>query len=413
MIGVAVGFAAAGVRAGRFMVGVSLLPARTAWDAAWPRLQARGEAAFERFDDALAGPLTEHVARSLGEHRVIERIADELIANGTVTALFDQALQAGLAEQIADRLLAPDVLDSPVLLRDHRPRDGQRGDAARDRAHRQQPRAADGDRRADQRAGRGDGRRRAPAHRLDGRRRRAHGARLAATAASDDDVSAIERPYAGIVSRTVALAIDAATLTIGFAVASGVLRPHPVALHGRRGQLARRGARRRRAVEHRGGAATSCSSGRSPGETPGMRLMALRGDQREPAIRRGFGKVAGAPRRHDPRGDTVLRRLPARSSSTTAGVGLQDMLAGTTVVYAPKTAWRARRRGRASVPRADPTCRETASTASWIVRWTCTSGASAPASLVGRRAPIRGRRRGRQRRRVTPAKTVGPARRAC
>jgi hypothetical protein len=95
------------------MVDISLLPARVAWDAAAPRLQARGEAAF---NDALAGPLTEHFARSLGEHRVIERIADELIANGTVTALFDQALQAGLAEQIADRLLAPDVLDSPLLL---------------------------------------------------------------------------------------------------------------------------------------------------------------------------------------------------------------------------------------------------------------------------------------------------------
>ena len=113
MIDMALGFAAVGVRAGRLMVGVSLLPARMVWDAAWPRLQDRGEAAF---DDALAGPLTEHVARSLGEHRVIERIADELIANGTVTALFDQALQAGLAEQIADRLLAPDVLDSRLLL---------------------------------------------------------------------------------------------------------------------------------------------------------------------------------------------------------------------------------------------------------------------------------------------------------
>jgi hypothetical protein len=113
MIGMALGFAAAGVRAGRVMVDISLLPARMAWDAASPRLQARGEAIF---NDALAGPLTEHFARSLGEHRVIERIADELIANGTVTALFDQALQAGLAEQIADRLLAPDVLDSPLLL---------------------------------------------------------------------------------------------------------------------------------------------------------------------------------------------------------------------------------------------------------------------------------------------------------
>ena len=113
MIDMALGFAAAGVRAGRSMVGVSLLPARMVWGAAWPRLQVRAEAAF---DDALAGPLTEHVARSLGEHRVIERIADELIVNGTVTALFDQALQAGLAEQIADRLLAPDVLDSRLLL---------------------------------------------------------------------------------------------------------------------------------------------------------------------------------------------------------------------------------------------------------------------------------------------------------
>jgi hypothetical protein len=113
MIGIALGFATTGVRAGRFLVGVSLVPARTAWDATWWRLQAQGEAAF---DDALAGPLTEHFARSLGEHRIIERIADELIAKGTVTALFDQALQAGLAEQIADRLLAPDVLDSPLLL---------------------------------------------------------------------------------------------------------------------------------------------------------------------------------------------------------------------------------------------------------------------------------------------------------
>jgi hypothetical protein len=113
MIGMALGFVGVGVRAGRFMVGVSLLPAHMAWDAAWPRLQARGETAF---DEALAGPLTEHFARSLGEHRVIERITDELIANGTVTALFDQALQAGLAEQIADRLLAPDVLDNSVLL---------------------------------------------------------------------------------------------------------------------------------------------------------------------------------------------------------------------------------------------------------------------------------------------------------
>jgi hypothetical protein len=113
VIDTVVGFAAAGARAGRLMVGVSLVPARMAWDAASPRLQARGQAAL---DEALAGPLTEHVARALGEHRVIERVADELIAQGTVTALFDQALQAGLGEQIAERLLASDLLESRLLL---------------------------------------------------------------------------------------------------------------------------------------------------------------------------------------------------------------------------------------------------------------------------------------------------------
>jgi hypothetical protein len=105
--------ATAGMRAGWVLVGVSMLPVRVVWEAAWPRLQARGDAAFEAL---LEGPLTEQLARALGEHRVIERVADELIANGTVTALVDQALQAGLGEQIAERLLAPDVLDSRVLL---------------------------------------------------------------------------------------------------------------------------------------------------------------------------------------------------------------------------------------------------------------------------------------------------------
>jgi hypothetical protein len=113
VIDTVVGFATAGTRAGRLMVGVSLLPARMAWDAASPRLQARGQAAL---DEALAGPLTEHVARALAEHRVVERVADELIAQGTVTALFDKALQSGLGEQIAERLLASDVLESRLLV---------------------------------------------------------------------------------------------------------------------------------------------------------------------------------------------------------------------------------------------------------------------------------------------------------
>jgi hypothetical protein len=85
------------------MVGLSLLPARMVWDAAQPRVQARAEAAF---DAALEGPLTEHVVRALGEHRVIERIVDELIASGTVTALFEQALESRLLLELTDRVMA-------------------------------------------------------------------------------------------------------------------------------------------------------------------------------------------------------------------------------------------------------------------------------------------------------------------
>jgi len=103
----------AGARAGRSVAGVALIPARLTWDATRPWLEVRVAAAFEA---ALAGPMTEQLARSLGEHRVIERVADELIAQGTVTALFDQALQAGLGEQIATRLLAQESFDRRLLL---------------------------------------------------------------------------------------------------------------------------------------------------------------------------------------------------------------------------------------------------------------------------------------------------------
>jgi hypothetical protein len=104
-------------------------------------------------------------------------------------------------------------------------------------------------------------------------------------------VSATERPYAGIVSRTVALAIDAGMLTIGFAVASGVL-----------------------------GLILSLFTAVEV-SSPGAVLGGLCADERR----------------------AQLGARPARQS-----------------------------RGLASPP-------ETASTASWIVRWTCTRGACAPA----------------------------------
>jgi uncharacterized RDD family membrane protein YckC len=147
-------------------------------------------------------------------------------------------------------------------------------------------------------------------------------------------VSATERPYAGIVSRTVALAIDAAALTIGFAIASGVL-----------GLILSLFT----AVEVSSPGAVLGAAGlwsvvvasyfvlfwTLTGETPGMRLMALR-----------VSNGAGDP----PRFGKALLRLVGMILAAIpffAGYlpilfddrrrGLHDMLAGTVVVYAPKT----------------------------------------------------------------------------
>ena len=146
-------------------------------------------------------------------------------------------------------------------------------------------------------------------------------------------MSATERPYAGIVSRTVALAIDAGTLTVGFAVASGVLglilslfTPVEVSSPG--------------AVL---GAAVLWSIvvgsyfvlfWTLAGETPGMRLMALRvinaaGDP--PGLGRSLVRLAGM----------ILAAIPFFAGYLLILVddrrrGLQDMLAGTTVIYAPQ-----------------------------------------------------------------------------
>jgi uncharacterized RDD family membrane protein YckC len=147
-------------------------------------------------------------------------------------------------------------------------------------------------------------------------------------------VSATERPYAGIVSRTVALAIDAAALTIGFAIASGVL-----------GLILSLFT----AVEVSSPGAVLGAAGlwsvvvasyfvlfwTLTGETPGMRLMALR-----------VSNGAGDP----PRFGKALLRLVGMILAAIpffAGYlpilfddrrrGLHDMLAGTVVVYAPKS----------------------------------------------------------------------------
>ena len=150
-------------------------------------------------------------------------------------------------------------------------------------------------------------------------------------------MSATERPYAGIVSRTVALAIDAGALTVGFAVASGVL-----------GLILSLFT----AVEVSSPGAVLGAAGlwslvvanyfvlfwTLAGETPGMRLMALRvvgGTGEPPRLGRSLVRLVGM----------ILAAIPFFAGYALILIddrrrGLQDMLAGTVVVYAPKSSVR-------------------------------------------------------------------------
>jgi uncharacterized RDD family membrane protein YckC len=147
-------------------------------------------------------------------------------------------------------------------------------------------------------------------------------------------VSAPEPPYAGIVSRTVALAIDAGALTVGFTVASGVL-----------GLILSLFT----AVEVNSPGAVLCGAGlwslvvanyfvlfwTLAGETPGMRLMALRVSNRAgdpPRLGQALLRLVGM----------ILAAIPFFAGYLLILIdehrrGLHDMLAGTVVVYAPKS----------------------------------------------------------------------------
>ena len=147
-------------------------------------------------------------------------------------------------------------------------------------------------------------------------------------------MSAIERPYAGLVSRAVAVAIDAVTLTIGFAIASGVFGlilslftavevSSPGAVLGAA------------AIWSLVVAGYFVLFWTLTGETPGMRLMALRviNADGDPL---GFGqallRLIGA----------ILAAIPFFAGYLLILVddrrrGLHDMIAGTTVIYSPRT----------------------------------------------------------------------------
>jgi hypothetical protein len=140
------GAARAGARVGLFAVRVAVLPARVAVrapivrpgiDAFAGRLDREAHhALFEArrrlrvladdvlaapelqhaADRVLAGPLTDAVARSVGEHRVVERVAAEVLAETDVDRVVDAVLGDARTERLLLRILESRLLDE---LTDH------------------------------------------------------------------------------------------------------------------------------------------------------------------------------------------------------------------------------------------------------------------------------------------------------
>jgi uncharacterized RDD family membrane protein YckC len=92
----------------------AFFPARAAARAWRGRLEEAAEDVLSApelariVDGALAGPLPEEVARSLVRHRVLERIAAELAASGELERLVTAALANAKTLELTDRVLASD-----------------------------------------------------------------------------------------------------------------------------------------------------------------------------------------------------------------------------------------------------------------------------------------------------------------
>jgi len=263
-------------------------------------------AAERTLDELFAGPFPELVGRALAEHKVVQRVAAEALAHTEVTEELRRALESERTQQAVQELLASDafrqLLDrafsSPELRRALAEESSTVALEAADAVRR---RAALADTRAE----------RAP------RRLFRRPARAATPTA-----------YGGIVSRALALAIDALVVSVLFAVGAGLvglvsslvghLRPQWLV-----GTLAGSGWLILLTVYFVGFWTTV-------GQTPGMRLLGVRVLARgaPPRLGRSLVRLVGLLLAIAP---CFLGFVPALLDERRRG--LHDFLAGTAVVY--------------------------------------------------------------------------------
>jgi uncharacterized RDD family membrane protein YckC len=125
---VALGVMVTGARAGVFAARLALLPARVALRTpglrgAAERLAFEGRATRRRLeaagDELLASPEIDALARSLAEHRVVERVARPMLAATDVEAAFAEALENEKTHRLVGQALESElterVLRSPEL----------------------------------------------------------------------------------------------------------------------------------------------------------------------------------------------------------------------------------------------------------------------------------------------------------
>ncbi|HEX4718526.1 MAG TPA: hypothetical protein VH300_08345 [Thermoleophilaceae bacterium] len=121
------GAAVSAFRAGMAVGRLGLAPARVAARAplvapALAELEARGRRSREEATDQLvqvlnvllAGPLTEAVARSLVEQRVIERMVSEITTRMDVAQTVANALDSPVVIEVTERFLASGEMQSAV-----------------------------------------------------------------------------------------------------------------------------------------------------------------------------------------------------------------------------------------------------------------------------------------------------------